>query len=60
MMHCTCEKKTDRRCNNCGQRLTENSPNWFQCSEACRAAVWERNNPPKIDDDWDYLPVGDD
>ncbi len=47
---CECEKKTDRFCNNCGERLTEDAPNWFQCSEACRKEVWDKNNPIKYDD----------
>lgn len=42
---CNCihkEKKSNRRCNNCGERLTDNSPNWFQCSDYCQAQVRER------------------
>ena len=54
-MSCECPKpkKTDRICNNpgCGRRLTEDSPNWFQCSEECRQQVWLLNNPPKHYDD---------
>lgn len=51
------ESKTDRRCNNpeCGKRLTEDAPNWFQCSEDCRRAVWklteERRARERRDDD---------
>lgn len=41
------EGKTSRKCNYCGQQLNENSPNWFQCSESCRAAQWKRCHPPK-------------
>lgn len=36
------EEKTDRFCNNCGYRLLENSPNWFQCSEGCRREKWDK------------------
>jgi hypothetical protein len=52
-------------CNNagCKNRITDNSPNKFQCSESCRrevAAKWaairaEEKRQKNIEDDWhDY------
>lgn len=49
---CPKEKKTDRFCNNCGRRLTENAPNWFQCSTVCSRERYEKCHP-KEDRDGD-------
>ncbi len=45
------ERKTNRRCNWCGEPLNENSPNWFQCSEKCREEKWKASHPPKPSDE---------
>lgn len=48
------KQKSDRFCNNpdCRKRLTEDAPNWFQCSYECMKIVWELNNPKKEDENF--------
>ena len=52
---CRCRppRKSDRLCNNpdCRKRLTDDAPNWFQCSYECMRVVWVLNHPPEPDND---------